>query len=54
MMRLLYSICLAIILLLEVENSLGEIPEKITNCKAKLANGKIIDLTSLDRASNPR
>ena len=53
MMRLLYSICLAI-LLLEVENSLCEIPEKITNCKAKLANGKIIDLTSLDRASNPR
>lgn len=34
--------------------TLREVPEKITSCKVKLADGKYIDLTSLDRASNPR
>ena len=34
--------------------SLGEIPEKITTCKVKLANGHFIDLTSLDNKDNPR
>jgi len=53
MTRLLNLICLTI-LVLAVENSLGEIPEKLGNCKVKLSNGKIIDLTSLDKASNPR
>ena len=34
--------------------SLKEVPEKITSCKVKLSSGKLIDLTSLDRASSPR
>ena len=29
-------------------------PEKITNCKAKLDDGSIVDLTSQDKASSPR
>ena len=28
-------------------------PKVITNCKVQLSDGKIIDLTSLDKASNP-
>jgi hypothetical protein len=28
--------------------------EKITNCKVKLDDGSIIDLTSLDNPTNPR
>ena len=50
-MRFLF---LTIFIVLLIEKLGAEIPEKITNCKAKLANGKIIDLTSLDNASNPR
>ncbi len=29
-------------------------PQKITNCKAKLDDGSIVDLTSQDKPSSPR
>jgi hypothetical protein len=29
-------------------------PEKLSNCKAKLDDGSIVDLTSQDKANNPR
>jgi hypothetical protein len=32
----------------------GQDPEKLSNCKARLSNGKLIDLTELDNPSHPR
>ena len=32
----------------------GKKPEKLSSCKAKLNNGSIIDLTSLDNPKHPR
>ena len=29
-------------------------PEKLSNCKAKLDDGSIVDLTSQDKSSSPR
>ena len=29
-------------------------PQKLTNCKAKLDDGSVVDLTSQDKASSPR
>ncbi len=32
----------------------GQDPEKLSNCKARLSNGQLIDLTELDNPSHPR
>lgn len=42
------------IFLLNQTYSLNEVPDKITNCKVKLSNGKYIDLTSLNNPNSPR
>lgn len=34
--------------------SINEIPVKLSSCKVKLSNKKVIDLTSLDRPDSPR
>ena len=35
-------------------STIQEVPVKLSACKVKLSNGKIIDLTSLDKESEPR
>ena len=32
----------------------GDDPEKLSNCKARLSNGQLIDLTQLDNPNHPR
>lgn len=36
------------------ENNAIYAPKKLTNCKAQLDNGKIIDLSPLDDSQNPK
>lgn len=55
---IVFSILFAFVLN-DVESSLNGTkklydPKKITNCKAQLDDGKIIDLSSLDNANSPK
>jgi hypothetical protein len=52
-----YAICL--ILLISLKNQIEcsnniQVPKKLSNCKAQLDSGKIIDLSPLDNSKNPK